>query len=69
MKRKKLWLVFYHGAKELMAYTLDGTFEGEAEDTIDLLAYENGISKESIRVACEEKKKKRRVSVTLWGNV
>ena len=55
MKQKKLWLVFYHGTKELMAYTLDGTFEGEAEDTIDLLAYENGISKESIRVTCEER--------------
>lgn len=49
------WFVFYHGEKELAAYTVNGTFPGESAATIGLLAYENGIPKEAIRVACEER--------------
>ena len=47
------YMVFYHGEKELASYTLRGTFEGEAENTVELLAYEHSIPKEAIRVACE----------------
>lgn len=47
------WMVFYHGEKELAAYTLRGTFKGEAEATIEQLALEHGIPKEAIRVTCE----------------
>lgn len=47
------WLVFYHGEKELAAYTLRGTFAGERQATIELLAYENGISESEIRTVVE----------------
>jgi len=50
---KEEYLVFYHEQKELAAYTIRGTFKGEMEATKDLLAYENGIEKESIRVIKE----------------
>lgn len=46
-------LVFYHGEKELAAYTLRGTFVGERRATIELLAYENGISESEIRAVVE----------------
>ena len=47
--------VFYHGEKELCAYTLYGTFEGEEEATKELLAEENGISVDDIKVRIEER--------------
>lgn len=47
------WIIFYHGEKELAAYTVRGSFSGELAATVDLLAYENQISKEDIRVTCE----------------
>lgn len=50
---KEKWLVFYHGEEELAAYTLRGTFPGEAEATAELLAYENNITKEDIRMTIE----------------
>lgn len=50
-----LWLVFYHGDKELAAYTLSGTSPGEAQATMELLAYEKQIPKEAIRVEIEER--------------
>ena len=34
------WKVFYHNGKELCAYTLNGSFEGEEEATKALLAEE-----------------------------
>ena len=49
------WKVFYYGEKELGAYTLYGTFEGEEEATKELLASENGISIEDIKVVIEER--------------
>lgn len=49
------WLVFHCGEEELAAYTLRGSFEGEAESTIELLAFERQISKEAIRAVCEER--------------
>lgn len=50
---KEKWLVFYHGEEELAAYTLRGTFPGEAEATVRLLAYENNINKEDIQMTIE----------------
>jgi len=52
-----LYKVFYHRDRELLAYTLAGTFEGEEAETKGLLAYENGISVDDIRVAIEERKR------------
>lgn len=47
--------VFYYNEKELVAYTLEGTFTGEEEATKELLAYENGINIEDIKVVIEER--------------
>ena len=47
------WVVFYHGEKELAAYTVRGSFSGEQTATVELLAYENHISKEDIRIIYE----------------
>lgn len=49
----ELWAVFYHGDKELSAYTMKGTFPREKEETIALLAHEKGIPEEEIRVEYE----------------
>ena len=49
------WKVFYYEGKELGAYTVYGTFDGEEEATKELLANENGIVAEDIRVAIEER--------------
>ena len=47
--------VFYYEGKELCAYTLYGTFEGEEEATKELLASENDIAVEDIEVVIEER--------------
>ena len=60
---KEKWLVFYHGEEELAAYTLRGTFPGEAEATAELLAYENNITKEAIRVVCEMRRGGKKLTV------
>ena len=44
------YLVFYHEGKELLAYTVQGSFAGELEATKELLAYENNIPYEKITV-------------------
>ena len=49
------YLVFYHGEKELAAYTLRGSFPGEKDATIDLLAYENGVDPTAIRTEYEDR--------------
>lgn len=50
------WIAFYDGAgKELAAYTVTGTFEGEHKATKELLAYEHGISPEEITIKEEER--------------
>ena len=51
----KKWKVFYYDEKELMAYTLEGTFNGEEDATKELLADENGIDVEDIKVVVEER--------------
>ena len=49
------YLVFYNGEKELAAYTLRGTFPGEKEATIELLAFENKIPPEAISTKYEDR--------------
>ena len=52
---KELYKVFYHNEKELVAYTLRGTFDGEELATKQLLSYENGIDINDIVVRVEER--------------
>lgn len=52
---KEPWVVFYYEDRELASYTLRGTFPGEQEDTVALLAAEKNIPPEAIRVAVEER--------------
>lgn len=51
------WKVFTDSktGRELCAYTIRGTFEGEQAATIESLAYENGISPERITVTIERR--------------
>ena len=48
MAAKEEWLVFYYEGKEICSYTVAGTFAGEKEETIKLLAYERGIPEQEI---------------------
>ena len=52
---KELWKVFYLHGKEICRYTIRGTFEGEEEDTIALLAYEKNVPREEITVRIENR--------------
>ena len=52
---KEPWVVFYNEGKELASYTLRGTFPGEMEATLEMLASEKGLSKDAIRVAFENR--------------
>lgn len=56
---KEPWIVFYHQEKEIAAYTVCGTFQGERQATIDLLAAERGIDPADITTKIEERKAKR----------
>lgn len=53
---KEQWLVFYHNGKEICRYTMRGTFSGEREETIKLLAADRGISETEIITRIEERK-------------
>lgn len=44
----RAWVVFSHDGIELLRYTLFGEGEGEREETIAFLAYENGIPENDI---------------------
>ena len=49
---KEPWIVFYGpDGKELCSYTVRGTFPGELQDTISLLAFEHGLSPGEISFA------------------
>ncbi len=50
---KEEWFVFYWSTQELSACTLHGSFPGEVQAVVELLASENNISPEEIRVAIE----------------
>lgn len=45
--------VFRLNGKELCAYTIYGTFEGEEQSTLELLASENNCSTSDISVTIE----------------
>ena len=47
------WLIFRHEGRELCSYTLRGTFEGEKQATIEMLAHENGIPAKEITCTVE----------------
>lgn len=53
----ELWKVFKDGAtgRELWAYSMDGSFEGEEENTRLMLAYEHEIDARQIVVTIEER--------------
>lgn len=54
------YVVFYYlDWEELAAYSVNGTFPGEASDTRDLLAYERGIDPEDISFRIEDRKPRR----------
>ena len=52
------WAIFRNRetGEELAAYTIQGTFTGEAEATASLLAAENGLNPEQITVTIENRK-------------
>ncbi len=52
---KELWVVFYYEDRELASYTLRGTFSGEREATVALLAAERNIPPEAVRAVIEER--------------
>lgn len=49
------WIVFYHGEQELASCTLQGSFPGEVQATVELLAGERGLPEEAIRVVLEDR--------------
>lgn len=46
----ELWITFSSGGKELAAYTVEGTFAGEAAATLKSIEVERGIPKDQILV-------------------
>lgn len=49
------WKVFYNAetGKELCAYTIRGTFDGEEQATREPLAHENGLQIDQIKTRTE----------------
>lgn len=45
---KELWVVFTHKGREVCAYTMRGTFQGERDDTIQQLANDLNCGPEEI---------------------
>lgn len=52
-ENKELWKVFYINGKEVMSYTVFGTFPGEQEATIKDLTYEYNAKENEIEVKKE----------------
>lgn len=54
---KEQWMIFKDKktGEELCAYTLRGTFKGEKQATIELLAAENGLPPEEIMTVIEKR--------------
>ena len=48
MTLRRHWVAFYHNGVELCRYSLYGSFDGECEETIQLLAYEKGVHADEI---------------------
>ena len=55
--KNEIWLVFRNKAtaKELAAYTLQGTSRGEATATRELLAREVGLLEDDISIQAEQR--------------
>ncbi|MCD8308860.1 MAG: hypothetical protein LUD19_03315 [Clostridia bacterium] len=53
------YVVFKHGDKELAAYTLFGTFAGEAEATAQLLAAERNIPRDEITISIQDRRSRK----------
>lgn len=52
MQKHEPWIVFYGpGGKELCSFTVRGMMEDEIQETISLLAHEEGIPEGSIYFA------------------
>lgn len=51
MKAKRKWLVFFCDGKEILRYTLNGSFPEEREETMKLLAYERDVPVSAIYFA------------------
>lgn len=51
MKIKEPWLVFFLDGKEICSYTVRGSFPGERESTMELLAYEHDVPVSAIYFA------------------
>jgi len=50
-KRKEPWLVYFLGGKEILRYSLRGTFQGERDATVKLLASEYDVPASTIYFA------------------
>lgn len=57
---KEHWIVFKEKktGRELCAYTLRGSYKGEARATMELLAAEHNLKPEQIRASVELREKK-----------
>lgn len=49
--KERSWIAFYHAGQEILRISKSGLHEGELQATIDLLAYERGISEGDIEFA------------------
>lgn len=56
MVKKELYKVFYLDGKEILAYTLRGTYNGEEQATKELLAYEKGVDVDRIKTNIVERR-------------
>ena len=47
------WIVFHHCGNEIGSCTVRGLFEGEIQDTVNLIANECGINPDDIQMFVE----------------
>lgn len=47
------WIVFRLNGRVLCKYSIKGTFLGEMEATLELLAYDNGVDPQDITIKLE----------------
>lgn len=47
----ELWITFSSGGKELVAYTVKGTFAGEVAATLKSIEVERGIPEDQVMVS------------------
>lgn len=56
MVNKELYKVFYLDGKEILAYTLRGTYPGEEQATKELLACDKGVDVDRIKTNIVERR-------------